>query len=97
MKLKGSLVPSSSSPPQLYSRSSARLAEIYGHESEGEEGDETPRWVSERVPLKACHAAFSAHLLCGEHPCCSGPPPAFSLILLSHELARLPRVEGKIV
>ena len=55
-KLTGNLVPSSS-PPQLYNRSSARLAELYGHESEGDEGDETPRWVSDRV-LQTCSAAL---------------------------------------
>ena len=41
-KLTGTFAPSSS-PPKLYNRASARLADIYGHESEGEEGDVTPR------------------------------------------------------
>lgn len=43
-KLTGNFAPSSS-PPKLYSRASARLAQIYGHESEGDEDDDTPRWV----------------------------------------------------
>ena len=43
-KLAGNFAPSSSSsPPKLYNRPSARLADIYGNESEGEEGDNTPR------------------------------------------------------